>query len=295
MEVNLSLHYDRHTAIDARKMIEKSKQLLRIRAWTLYKVDGYSGEEIAACLGVSHGVVYKWIARAERYGPENLTQQSKVKGKGRSKLSLDQREELKQIMLTSTPNDYGYGVVLWTCALIASLIEQKYRVTYRPSSVGDLLRRMKLSPQKPIRTSYRQDSSAVEKWRTETYPALAQRAETENATIVWCDERTMCSSPDIGRTWGLQGQTPVIRVLDSTEKVNVIGTVDNSGRTEFMVFEGKMNSQTFCCFIDELMGRCEGKIFLILDIAPSHTSSETILHLSKNRDRLEFFFAKMCS
>ena len=52
MEVNLSLNYDRHTVIDARQMIEKSKQLLHLRAWTMYKVNGFSAEEIAACLGV---------------------------------------------------------------------------------------------------------------------------------------------------------------------------------------------------------------------------------------------------
>ena len=66
----------------------------------------------------------------------------------------------------------------------------------------------------------------------------------------------------------------------------------NRAFQETVVFEGKMNSQTFWCFIVELMSRCEGKIFLIPDNAAYHTSSETILHLSKNRDRLEFFLPK---
>ena len=78
-----------------------------------------------------------------------------------------------------------------------------------------------------------------------------------------------------------------MRVLDSTEKVNVIGTVDNSGRAEFMVFEGKMSSQPFCCFIYELMSLCDGKIFLILDNAPYHTSSETSLKSRAFRQIIE--------
>lgn len=290
MQVDLS--YNRKTVIDARKMDEKSKQLLRIRAYTLVRVEGKSPEAVAAVLGVSHGAVYKWLIRGDRFGAANLAEKpNKEKRRSeRRRLTEEQEEQLKEIVTTGTPRHHGYSVILWSRALIADLILRKFGVKYHPNYVSQILKRMGLSAQKPVRISYRQSQTEVELWKSEIYPAISKRAQEEGAMILWGDESTMCASPNNGTTWAPRGETPVVRVLDSTEKVNVVGTLDNKGRSEFMVFQGSMNSKTFCTFIDEIMERYEGKIFLILDNASYHTSAETQLHISKYKDRLEVFF-----
>jgi len=290
MKLSIEIDYNRKTQIDARKLNEKGKQLLRMRAWTMVKVEGCSPDRVAAVLGVSHTAVHKWLARGEKFGPESLTEEKETSSRNRSRLTDEQIQELIKTIETSNPRNHGYGVVLWTRVIVTDLILRLFGVKYNPGSVGQLLKRVGLSPQKPVRISYRQNAEEVEAWRTEVYPEIEKKAADENAVIVWIDESTVCSSPDNGTTWAKKGKTPVVRVLDSTERVNVIGALDCTGKTNFMVFNGKMNSTTFCTFIENLMEKYSGKVFLILDNASYHKSGETLAFMQENRARLTVFF-----
>ena len=290
--MHIDLNCNRKTVIDARTIGEKAKQFLRLRAYTLVRIEGMSPEVVTTLLGVSHGAVYKWLARGDKFGIE-VFHEKPDKEKKRSKrrrLSEIQENELKEIIIKDTPHDHGYSVILWTRAIVAELIFKHFNVKFHPNYVSQIMKKLGLSPQKPIRKSYRQNPKDVELWQTKTYPEIERKAAEEKATIVWGDECRVCASPNNGTTWAPRGDTPVVKVLDSTSKVNVVGTLDNQGRSEFMVFQGSMNSTTFCTFIDDLMSRYKEKIILILDNASYHKSSETQSHLKTYSGRLEVFF-----
>ncbi len=52
------------------------------------------------------------------------------------------------------------------------MIRQEFQVRLSEVSVGRLLKKLGLSPQKPLRRAYEQNTAAVQTWRETVYPAL---------------------------------------------------------------------------------------------------------------------------
>ena len=141
------------------------------------------------------------------------------------------------MILTKTPLEFGFDTVLWTRAIIAHIILNKFSISLHETSIGRILKANKLTPQKPIRKSYRQNKEEVKQFCEDFFPQLFQQAQSENATIAWLDESAISSESNIGQTWGLSGITPIIPSNGEREKINVIGTIDQSGVTHFMTYK----------------------------------------------------------
>ena len=66
------------------------------------------------------------------------------------------------------PRQYGLHFGLWTRAVVAELIEQKFSVKLGVTAVGALLAKLGLIPQKPLQRAYQRDPEAIEHWQCET-------------------------------------------------------------------------------------------------------------------------------
>ncbi|MFL6221745.1 MAG: winged helix-turn-helix domain-containing protein, partial [Actinomycetes bacterium] len=75
---------------------------------------------------------------------------------------------------------------------------------------GRLLRKLGLSPQRPLDRAYQQNPAAVARWKAETYPAIRAEAARVGATIYFTDEAGVGSDYHAGTTWAPVGQTPVV-------------------------------------------------------------------------------------
>ena len=51
------------------------------------------------------------------------------------------------------------------------------------NSVGSLLAKLKLTPQKPLQSAYQRDPEAIERWQRDTFPAMAKQSKAEGAEI----------------------------------------------------------------------------------------------------------------
>jgi hypothetical protein len=51
----------------------------------------------------------------------------------------------------------------------------------------------------------------VAQWLRQTYPALRRRARRNQASVFFLDEAGFSSEPNLGRSYGLRGHTPVVR------------------------------------------------------------------------------------
>ena len=75
-------------------------------------------------------------------------------------------------------------------------------------SVGRLLRKLGMSPQRPLHRAYQQNPEAVERWKREEYPAIQAQAEAEGATVYFADEAGIRSDYHAGTTWSPVGPDP---------------------------------------------------------------------------------------
>lgn len=107
------------------------------------------------------------------------------------------------------PRQYGLDFGLWTRRVVAELIERKFGVELGLTAVGELLAKLGLTPQKPLQHAYQRDPTAIERWRLETYPAIARKAAAEGGEVFFWDESDFRADAVRGRIWGVKGQTPV--------------------------------------------------------------------------------------
>jgi len=140
----------------------------RLRAWEL-KQRGWPQREIAEALGVTEGAVSQWMKRGRDGGVEALRHRPPPGAE--PKLTP---EEWQRVLgwLREGAEAHGFRGDVWNCPRIAVLIERKLEVSYHPAHLCRVLRRLGWSLQKPMRRAAQRDEAAIERWRTERWPAL---------------------------------------------------------------------------------------------------------------------------
>jgi transposase len=72
--------------------------------------------------------------------------------------------------------------------------------------------------------------------------------------------------------------------------INMISTVTNRGKVEFMVYSGTMNAQRLIVFMEQLIKDRQQKVYLILDNLRVHHSKVTKQWVEQNKDKIELFY-----
>ncbi|WP_460908301.1 helix-turn-helix domain-containing protein [Spirosoma areae] len=67
---------------------------------------------------------------------------------------------------------HGFSRAVWTRPRVNTVIEKLFGVSYDPSQVGRILKRVGWSRQLPKRRASQQDTRAVAQWRDERLPEL---------------------------------------------------------------------------------------------------------------------------
>jgi transposase len=140
----------------------------RLRAYEL-KQQGWSQRAIARALGVSESAVCKWMSRA-REGGDAALRHRPAPG-ATPKLTTEQRAQLPAILAKGAEH-YGFVGQVWTTERVAVVIQRLFGVRYHRGHVSRLLGHLKWTVQKPLRRASQRDEAAIERWRTERWPAL---------------------------------------------------------------------------------------------------------------------------
>ena len=105
--------------------------------------------------------------------------------------------------------------------------------------------------------------------------AIERRAAREGAEILRCDETGAAADHLPRRGYSRRGTPATIDVPDSHIRMNTTAAISNEGPVHFMTHPRAMDSALFITFLSRLLGEVEGKVFLILDRLPAHTSAAT--------------------
>jgi transposase len=149
----------------------KDAERRRLQAMMLLE-QGCCQSEVARQVGVTPGAVSQWVKAYRRDGPDAL--KAKVHSGPKPKLSPPPIERLQKLLLQgATP--HGFATELWTLARIVAVVRKHFGVTYDPSGIWHVLRRMGWSCQKPERRARERDEQAVAAWRQEDWPRIKKR------------------------------------------------------------------------------------------------------------------------
>lgn len=271
--------------IDGRKLDHKTLEHIRIQAVRRVIEDGERPGEVIRSFGLCRTTIYPWLREYKDKGLEALVES--ISQGPPPKMSEGQKQQVKRWILGKDPRQYGFDFGLWTRRIVQELIQEKMKIELCLTSVGKLLASLNITPQKPLRRAYERDPQAVQLWLDETYPKLKKRAKKLGAQIFFLDEAGFQSDPPLGRTYGLKGETPVVKTSGQRQSINVISAVNARGAFWAITYDGKLNAESFVLFLENFMKGRKEKVFLVVDGHPAHTAKAAQRYVQSLGGRLE--------
>jgi transposase len=272
---------------DGRKISPEAMEEIRTRAVERVQA-GESPEIVIKTLGFARACIYNWLARY-RAGGWHALKSGKKSGRP-PKLKGSQIRWVYNLVTEGDPRQLKLPFALWTRALVAKAIKDKFVIKLSESSVGRLLRQLGFSNQKPLYRAYQKNPEIIEKWKQEIFPEIKKEAKKIGATIYFEDESGIRSDFHSGKTWAPVGQTPEVEATGARFGLNMIAAISTLGHMRFMVVKGCVDAERICDFLKRLMHHAENPIFLIWDGHPTHRSRKVRDCIESFNGKLKIFF-----
>lgn len=276
---------------DARKLSPEAQHERRRQVVRAFK-RGVNRRQISRDVGLSYSSVRMIVDRYEKSGLSGIQSGRRGRPAGSCRtLTAEQEVQIQQLICDKRPEQLKLNFALWTRAAVMMLIERECAIKLPVRSVGEYLKRWGFTPQKPIRRAYEKSPVAVEKWLVETYPEIKQRAKQEEAEIHWGDETAVVNTDVRGRGYAPRGETPVAYVVGGTrQKLSMISTVTNQGKTSWMIIDGNFNHLRLIEFFEALIKQAGRKVFLVLDNLGVHHCAPVKKWLAEHVELIEVFY-----
>jgi transposase len=249
---------------------------------------GERASDVAQSLGFYRTSIYRWL-RAHKKDGEKALAMRKHPGPER-KLTDKQELQVVRWMVGKDPRQYGFEFGLWTRQIVQTMILERFGVSLTLPSVGHLLTRLEITPQKPLRRAYERDEAAVEAWKNKRYPELRQRAQRRGAEIFFLDEVGVRSDSPLGRSYGLKGRTPVVKTAGKRQKINAISALSPKGGFWFKVYSGSLTAMVFVTFLKDFLKGRRKPVMLVVDGLPVHHAKVVQEYVQSTKGRLELYF-----
>jgi len=151
-----------------------SKPARDFRWQTVVKLyqSGKRQQEIAALLLISQSSVSRILTQYEQ-NPAHIIATKTSRG-SKQRLSA---AALAQVKSWASKNaiEFGFQGQYWTRARFQRLIKEKLGLDYSLSGVGNLLKSLQVTLQKPMLQDYRQKPEQLAEWKEEKLPAIKKK------------------------------------------------------------------------------------------------------------------------
>jgi transposase len=273
---------------DGRKLDHKTLEEIRLMAMERLN-EGEAASAVMASFGLCRTTIYKWRRKVREGKGLNVLLSRRGSGRPR-RLTPAQEKRVFRWINGRDPRQYGFDFGLWTRQVVAQLIEDRFGVQLSLASIGTLLARLGLTPQKPLQRAYERDPEAIEAWKTQVYPKLAARAKKLGADIYFWDEAGFRANAVQGRTWSRKGQTPVIDVPAQRQTISAASAVNAKGAFWFATYQGGLNADLFVAMLRLLMRHRRRPLFLVLDNLATHKAKVVMEYVASTAGKLELHY-----
>ncbi|MEO6320800.1 MAG: IS630 family transposase [Polaromonas sp.] len=275
---------------DGRKLAHNTLEELRVLAVTRMS-EGEHPAAVAASLGLNRSWAYKCRAMAKGSG-HGLKALRSTKGTGRPrKLTPAQERQVFGWVNGKRPDEHGFDAGLWTRQIVRELVLARFGVEllaglYRRTAGP----RLGLTPQKPLERACQRDAQAVERWKRETFPAIAREAKSSGANILFWDESGFRADAVHGKTWAVRGQRPIIERPGQRQSISAASAVSAKGAFWFAIYQGALTGEMFAQLLEKMMHRRKKPVRLVLDGLPAHKNALVKDYVASTAGKLTLHF-----
>jgi transposase len=193
-------------------------------------------------------------------------------------------------ILNHTPLDFGYDTPLWTCRMVAELLQQEFAVTVSDATIRLHLQRLRLTPQKPSSQDSARDAAEIESFLNDKFIRIQRLAKKIGADIGFEDESGVMTPSHRGTTWGKAGETPVVKASSQRGRDKVLSVVMPDGTLRYSIREGTINETVFINYLQHLLQPRQRPLILLLDRARFHGSKAVRAWVRQHRKQLQIYF-----
>lgn len=240
---------------------------------------GFSGKKIAKALGCATSTVSRTLGRWEIYGEAGLIDRREDNGQT---LASDLYIRTVAWILESGPRDFFHARPTWTKRLLIDTARQYTGVTVSKTTMGRVLRRLKVRRGRPKPDAPCPWSEKARQKRMEMIYGLIDTLPA-NQAAVWEDEADIDLNPRIGFDWMLPGTQRRVMTPGKNVKRYLAGAMDAQTDRVIWAKADRKNSRLFIDLLKKLLVQYAGKrvIHVILDNFIIHSSQQTRLWLAE--------------
>jgi transposase len=274
---------------DGRTVAHNTLEEMRLLALQRMR-EGEKPAAVSASFGMHRTWAYKVrAAAAGRGNGARALLSTRSSGRPRS-LSAAQERQVFRWVNGRNPRQYGFDFGLWTRQIVRELVLQRFGVGLSLSSIGALLARQGLTPQKPLQRAYQRDEQAIARWVQETYPAISREAKRGRADVFFWDESGFRADAVHGKTWSAKGQTPVVHRPGQRQSISAASAVNSKGAFWFQTYEGALTGELFVTLLRNMMAERDQPVHLVVDGLPAHKKAVVKQYVESTDGRLTLHF-----
>lgn len=278
---------------DARKLSPSAQAAIRIKVVDFLKykkTDRTCTQQRAAeIFGISLSSVKKTCRIYKKEGKRGIKEKKRGVQEGK-KIKGKQAAEVRKLIKDKLPDQLKLPYGLWTREAVQQLIVRLYGIELSRWQVGRYLRIWGYTPQKPISKAFEQKPAKVKEWLEKEYPKIKKQTKKEKAVIYFGDETGMRSDHQAGKSYAPKGQTPVIKRTGQRFSLNMISSISNRGHLQFMIIDGRFNSEVFQKYLKQMIKYSKQKIYFITDGHPAHKTKKLNQWIAENKSKIKIFF-----
>lgn len=274
---------------DGRNRTASAQATIREQVVDFLKKKRGTQKQASEIFGLSQSGIEKIWCKYKIEGKRGISERKRGV-QGGKKINGKQAAEVRQLIKDKLPDQLKLPFGLWTREAVQQLIQNRYKIELSRWQVGRYLKSWVYTPQKPISKAFEQKPEKVKEWLEKEYPAIKKRAVKENGIIYFGDETGMRSDHQAGRSYAPAGETPVIKKTGQRFSLNMISAVSNKGHLQFMIIDGRFNSEVFETFLKQMIKYSRQKVCFVTDGRPAHKTKKLNEWLSANKNKIEVFF-----
>lgn len=144
----VALKIENYSSEELKALLRKDEKFQQgVRLYACYQVSkGKKPKDLEDLYETSFKSICNWVNKLNAGGVEALIDKEKP---GRTpKLNDVQRSEVKSLVLSQSPEEFGYNSSTWTGLLLINWIKNEYNIEYKKAQIYNILKGLNLTFQK---------------------------------------------------------------------------------------------------------------------------------------------------